>query len=962
MTSRNSRSWVFLLLLLGLCTRSFTGTTGKLAGRVTDRSTGEGLPGANVVLAGTSLGAVTDADGYYAIINLPPGSYDLVISLMGYARFTIQGAKVNIDRTTTQNAQLTAKTLQGQEVTVMAERPVMERDLTSTASYTDAETIQDLPVTSMTEVIQLQAGVVAGAGGELHFRGGREREVAYMIDGVPVNNAYAQTGGNNVAVENAIIKELQVISGTFNAEYGSAQSGIVNIVTKAPEKQWHGSLQIYSGDFVSNKTNVFIGIDRLNPIAEGDFQATLTGPLAGHKLGVLLTTRYNRNESLYWYERRFRSIDGWVIDAYRKWYNDHYASEIGRTGEIRIPDSLRTGDGSMGPLSQGQSLTFSGKLIYAPSSNLSLTYSLFASGSQGESGGLNRRYAPDGLSRYWSRADNHFINIRHMLHPNLFYHVNASYQHNHSWSYYRRDNKVADYPGDMGIQPITSTSNGFSLGTTDGGFYGKDGKNYQKIYTANGNINWQVDRHNFIKLGFEIKRHAYNTYNYPLIETEEWQRYKYTTAIRGAKLSWKEYWTQMVDYWKNWDETYGTSKYRLPRAEEITRYRDYTIKPLEAAFYLQDKLEMGEIVLNAGVRLDMFKANEKYIVNERIESYLLGSEQNLKRAPIQYQLNPRLGFSFPISDRGAFHVAYGHFFQMPSFATMYSEPLQVLTPLQLQGQLLGNCTLKPERTIAYEVGLQQGLTDDLAADLTLFYKDFRNQLGIEYITTVDAIGYTRYVNRDYGNVKGFTLALEKLRRGWFSGGVDYTFQYGEGSASDPTFLQLVQVSSRLGGDPVQFVERQIVPLDWDQRHTLNLTAIFSQPGHWSASIIGTLGSGLPYTPSTVGQALFPDIEFNNAARKPMRWNIDLKAKKQFRVGNYRFGLFCNIDNLFDHLNQQSVYATSGLASVNAMLPELREIRDERLAQEGVFTPQEIDNRPHYYSPPRHVQLGMEVQF
>ncbi len=948
-----------VLLCLGL---GLAGTTGKIAGRITDRSTGEGIPGVNVMLVGTSMGAVTDAQGYYAIINVPPGSYDLMVSMIGYTKMTFKQIRVSVDRTTTRDIVLEQETIAGETVTVMAERPVMQRDLTSTASYTDAETIHELPVTNMVDIIKLQAGVVTGAGGEMHFRGGREREVAYLIDGVPVTNAYSQSGGNLVAVENAIIRELQVISGTFNAEYGSAQSGVVNIVTKVPEKQFHGTFQAYGGDYLSNRTDIFIGVDRLNPLAEGDLQASLTGPLLSNKLGFLVTARYNENESLYWYERRFRSMDGWVIDAYKRWYKDHYASEIAETGVIHIPDSLRTGDGKQGPLRTSNSLTLSAKLIYTPNPAISLTYSLFASASQSKGADLSRRYAPDGAATYWGRTDNHFINFRHMLRPNLFYNLNLSYQHNYSWGYFRKDNKVARFPGDDGIQPITSSSNGFSLGKTDGGYYGKDGKNYQKIYMANGNINWQVDRHNFIKMGFEIKQHEYNTYYYPLIETEEWQRYKYTTAIRGANLSWPEYYRQMVEYWQNWEEIYGVSRWRFPRPEEITRYRDYTIRPLEGAIYIQDKLEMGEIVLNAGVRLDLFKPNEKYIVNKRIESYLLGSEANLKEAPMQYQLNPRLGLSFPISDRGAFHVAYGHFFQMPSFSTMYSEPLRVLTPLQLQGQLLGNCTLKPERTISYEVGLQQGLTNDYRADLTLFYKDFRNQLGIEYVTTVDAIGYSRYVNRDYGNVKGFTLAVEKIRRGFFSGSLDYTFQYAEGSASDPTFIQLVQVATRLGGDPVQFIERQIVPLNWDQRHTLHLTAILSFPKNWTASMIASAGSGLPYTPKSVGEALFPDIEFNNAARKPMQWNVDLRIKKQFKMGPWQLSAFCNIENIFDRLNHLQVYATSGVANVNAMLPVLREIRDRNLAQEGLFTPQEIDNRPEYYSPPRHVRLGVEWAF
>lgn len=951
---------LFWMFAISFC--SYAGTTGKIAGRVTDKSSGEGLPGVNIILVGTSAGAATDIDGYYAIINVPPGTYDLSISIIGFAKIAVKEVKVNVDRTTTQDIGLLPEAVKGEMVTVMAERPVMERDRTSTASYTDAETIQDLPVTSMAEVIQLQAGVVTGSNGEMHFRGGREREVAYMIDGVSMNNAFSQSGGYNVAVENAIIQELQVISGTFNAEYGSAQSGIVNIVTKAPENRFHGSAQLYSGDYLSNKSDVFIGVNQVNPIAEHDFQASLTGPIWGKKLGFLVTTRYNSNESPYWYERRFRSVDGWVVNAYKRWYNEHYASQIAQTGEIAIPDSLRTGDGKMGPLSQSQYLNFSGKLIYSPISSVSLSYSLFASSSETQGTGLERRYAPDGAATNWGRSYNHFVNFRQIIKPNLFYNLNFSYQSNRSWGYYRKDNKIADYPGDTGIQPITTTSHGFSLGTTDGGYYGKDGKGYQKIYAANGNVNWQVDRHNFIKMGFEIKQHEYNTYSFPLIETEEWKRYQYTTAIKGSDLSWNEYWAQMVDYWKNWDQTYGTTKYRLPRLDEVTRYRDYTIRPFESALYIQDKLEMGEMVLNIGARLDLFKPNEKYLINKRIESYLLGSASNLKEASIQYQLSPRVGFSFPISEKGAFHVAYGHFFQMPSFSTMYSEPLRVLTPLQLEGQLLGNCTLKPERTISYEVGLQQGLSNDFAGNLTLFYKDFRNQLGIEYITTVDAIGYSRYVNRDYGNVKGFTLAFEKLRQGLFSGSIDYTFQYAEGSASDPTFIQLVQVASRLGGDPVQFVERQIVPLDWDQRHTLNMTAILSVPGNWNVSLIGSLGSGLPYTPEAVGEALFPNIEFNNAARKPMRWNVELKAKKQIKIGPYRYGVFLNVENLFDHLNQLKVYTTSGSASENAMLPTLRTIRDIKLAQEGIFTPHEIDNKPEYYSMPRHIQVGIEMQF
>ena len=954
--------WLCLIPLFCYVSCLFAGTTGKISGRVTDNQSGTGLPGVNVMIVGTNRGAATDLDGYYQIINVPPGNHTLQISMIGYSKVTIQGVKVSVDKTTKQNIALSMEALAGEEITIFAERPLVEKDRTNTTYYVDSETIEDLPVTTMEEVVELQAGVVTGAGGEMHFRGGRQREVAYMIDGVPVSNSFSQSGGKNVSIENAIIQELQVISGTFNAEYGSAQSGIINIVTKNPEKDFHGGFQVYSGDFISNKTDNFIGIDNINPLAEYDFQANLTGPILQNKLAFLASVRYSNNDSYHWYERRFNPIDGWRINAYKKWFREHYAAEITDVGEIYIPDSLSTGDGEMGPLSNYQMLTATGKLTYVPVPAIKFSYTLIATRTKSKGGDASRRYQPDALPTSWSNSNHHFFNFRHLISDNFFYNLNFSYQLNYGKSYYRKDNKIANFPGDEGIQPISDSSSGFSLGTTGGGYFGKDDKGYRKVYIGNGDINWQIGKYNFIKAGFELKQHKVNTYNWPLIATDDWARYKYTTAISGADHDWPEYWDLMVDYWKNWEAIYDTTKFRYPGPDEVTRYRDYNIKPLEAAFYLQDKVEMGEIVLNAGLRLDLFKPNEKVIQNKRVESYLLGDPDNLKEAPIQYQLSPRFGLSFPISDRGAFHVAYGHFFQIPSFEKMYNEPLQVLTPIQLEGKYLGNAELKPERTIAYEVGLQQEITSDYAVDLTLFYKDFRNQLGIEALTTVDLISYRRYVNRDYGNAKGFTLALEKLRTGLFSGAIDYTFQYVEGSASSAEFLQLAQVSSRIGGEPIQFVERQILPLDWDQRHTANLLAILSKPGNWSISTIGSLGSGLPYSPESPFGYLFPDTEFKNTARKPIRWSIDIKAKKQFKFGSMNCMVFLNIDNLFDHLNQESVYPTTGLADENAMLPETREIRDMQLTQVGLFTPQEIDNRPYFYSPPRRVQLGFGVNF
>ena len=255
---------IVLMLFLIMSSSSQAGITGKIVGKVTDKQTGEGLIMANVMVKSTSLGAATDTKGDFIIINIPPGRYQLVVSYIGYATVTVDNVLVSADRTTKQNIALTPEAYQGEVVVIEAERPAVEMDRTHSASIVRAETVDMLPVTEVSEVIELQSGIVS-SGGELHFRGGRGREVAYLIDGIPVSNAYSQSGGNNVAIENSMIEELEIISGTFNAEYGSAQSGVVNIITKRPSEKFKGTLTTYGGEWMSNKNDIFLGINNINP-------------------------------------------------------------------------------------------------------------------------------------------------------------------------------------------------------------------------------------------------------------------------------------------------------------------------------------------------------------------------------------------------------------------------------------------------------------------------------------------------------------------------------------------------------------------------------------------------------------------------------------------------------------------------------------------------------------------------
>ena len=223
-------------VLLGLIALSFfgysglfAGTTGKISGHVYDSETREPLPGVNVLVEGTNRGDASDLEGDFSVINLPPGKYTLIVSMMGYTRTRVENVDVNIDMTTAQDIYLKPEIIEGEEVTVVAERPLVRRDMTSALSSVGSDEIENLPVQEVRDVLELQAGIVR-SGNALHIRGGRSGEVAYWVDGVATTDVYS--GNMGINVENFAIEELQVVSGTFNAEYGQAMSGIINIITK----------------------------------------------------------------------------------------------------------------------------------------------------------------------------------------------------------------------------------------------------------------------------------------------------------------------------------------------------------------------------------------------------------------------------------------------------------------------------------------------------------------------------------------------------------------------------------------------------------------------------------------------------------------------------------------------------------------------------------------------------------
>lgn len=316
--------FLFLISVSGL----YSGTTGKISGKITDAETGEALVGANIIINESFMGTASDADGNYFILNIPPGIYTVSISMMGYQRIEFEHVQVNIDVTTRIDAALRTTVLElGETVVVTAERNLVLKDMTSSFSSVNADQIENLPVQQIQEVLRLNAGIIE-SNGRLHIRGGRPGEVAYWVDGISATDIY--DGRMSVRVENSAVQELQVISGTFNAEYGQAMSGIVNIITKEGSRKYAGELKVYGGDYVSSSdkyshykslvterdpetgltriesSKKAFPLKQINPIYNGELSLSGPVPFLKNKFSFFTNARYFYDDGFFYGRNWYR--------------------------------------------------------------------------------------------------------------------------------------------------------------------------------------------------------------------------------------------------------------------------------------------------------------------------------------------------------------------------------------------------------------------------------------------------------------------------------------------------------------------------------------------------------------------------------------------------------------------------------------------------------------------------------
>lgn len=903
--------------------------SGKIAGRVTDKTTGEGLPFVNVVIVGTTQGAASDADGYYSILNVRPGVYSIKATAIGYTAATTSNVRVSIDLTSKVDFTISETSVTTQEVVVVAEKPLVTKDLTSSTAIVGADEIAALPVTEFSQVLNLKAGFVGGK-----VRGGRGGEVVYAIDGVPVTDVY--DGSTVVDVNANSIQELQFVSGAFNAEYGKALSGYVNIATKDGDNKFTGTATSYIGTYYTTHTNIFRDLDKLRPFSTRNYEASLSGPIIPNQLFFYSNVRY-----VY--------FGGWLYGE--KVFNP-WDITVNKGGNDPSKQYLiqKTGDGSVVPMNWNEKLSAQGKLSYRVVPELKVTLNYLYERKNYREYDYSYSYNPEGLPHTFKWANTNILGFTHTIGANTYQQLNISYFFNEYRTFVYEDPHDPRYTADQLFN--LTPSNGFSFLT--GGTNADHFKRTTQTFGIKYDITSQVNKVNQVKFGLEFNRHFMGYDRMHLADP---------TGLPDVQTSLNPYSAKVIPDINNPDD-----------------YRNIDIVkriPTEISAYLQDKMELSELIINFGVRFDYFDPNGQVlsdindpdVYNPMVASHQEYVDKNgvhhntlaerkaywYKNTTKKFQISPRLGVAFPITDRGVIHFSYGHFFQVPNFEYLYfTKPDYKLGAGTGNLGLVGNPDLKPQQTISGEVGVQQALSDDITFDLTGYFRDISNLAGSgarEIPISNVGTTYSMLTNSDFGFVKGIIFTLTKRLSSNWTATIDYTLQSAQGNASDPTttFNQIVNK---------QQPAVQLIRLDQDQSHTLNVTFSYSSPDLWGFSIIGTYGSGFPYTPSQSTMSIAGLL--TNTETKPTTYNVDLRAYKDFQFGLYKLSLFLRVNNLFDIKNQYGVYSDSGTADYT---------QSEYLAKQDpvgrpalVNSVDEYFRNPTMYSEPRRIEFGATLFF
>lgn len=903
---------VFFSLLL---TQQIFAQTGKISGFVTD-SEGEPLPGVTVVIQGTTKGNASELDGYYQILNVQPGSYTLRASYVGFSTVIISNVEVNIDLTTEIDFVMEEETIEGEEIVVIAEQPVVKRDVSSSQANISREDIDALPVASVASVIGLQAGVEG-----LSIRGSGADEVAFNLNGFTLRSGRDNSAFTGVSVTS--IQSVQVQTGGFNAEYGNLRSGLINVTSK------EGNAERYTLD----------GLIRITPPQEKNVGQRINDPnsfwIRPYLDDAVAWTGTGNGAWDEYTQQSYPEFDGWNTISQRLlgdgdpsndltpeaaqqaflWQHrknfvisdpDYeidltlggpvpYLSE--KLGDLRFSTSFReTQNMYIVPLSRDRykQTTFQTKLTsnIRPGMKLSVDglYSRETGTGASTSGNPGFFVSPSGVAGsmdrvsfintrifsnyYWAPSERVSANIgaefTHSINDKTFYEirVNNYFSSNSTNPGAFRDTTAQVFFGGVGFDeaPFGFFDEARDAVGTDlrlaGGISNSRDSSEVSDFNLKASITSQINRFHLVKAGFEFVR-TNSRVNYG----------RFDPLFQDSN-------TRSV-----WDTT-----------------------PIRMAAFVQDKIEFRGMIANLGLRLtynnpniDWYVYDEHSIVFEPGRASLLDTVRTERVKP-QLVLQPRLGVSFPITESSKLFFNYGHSVQLPDPENLYLVRIEPATNNISRIASPGN---KLPRDVQYELGYEQSLFDNYLIRISGYYKDTSNDPVLQTFISRDGGSYSVSRPFRYRDTRGLELTLRKQRGKFFWGEVNYTYDVRSNGffgllRQNENFLDQQEFEKRTSLNdinrrtPLPFARFQLY---FQTPYDIGPEFLGGHPlGGWQFVPLVSWRAGSPVT--WAGGGSIPGIQ-DNLTYKDF-WGTSLRITRNFDLGNgSRVSFFADITNVIN---------------------------------------------------------------
>lgn len=1025
----------------------FSQELGKIAGTVTDETTGEPLAGANVLVEGTLFGAATDAEGNYIVLGVPVGLYTVRGEFIGYRPMRISNVRVSSRLTTTANFALTSEAIELGVVEVVAERPLINPSATNAIRSIAADQIENLATRNVTEFFNIQAGIVV-QNSQLHIRGGRPDEVGYELEGATTRaigvGSLIQSGGTTSLAQDVggtnrfnygvvipeALEEISIQSGGYGADLGGANAGIVQQKLKTGGTTLSGKVLYETDAFapgIGGALDGVLGTDESYSYGTTDITVTLGGPLLTNRIRFfgayqkLGTDDYNPQ---FWTGATINNgepIEDLIAgltpsgDSVAVQWEDGIIPNRDqgvRRGEADIVNGTLLLD--FHPLVLRVGGFYSNRTTRL--NQLPLRYGMFNSDRLGQN---------DVTSQLVNAKATFFLSPTTMLNFNAstFGRFNETYDPNFEYETFEdlldwSDSvKVAEKGIEKGYYEVVDGDTipdwaPYKTRWTEPDHYNLAGfiferpgerrvgysKGEQSYIAFNGGLVSQAGAHE-LKAGFDWRRWTYRDYTFNAMESVN-QELAMTPALRDSLTARNEAARRFLRKTRSYGVGYDEF------GEEVgDDHNDRPRHPWNLSYYLNDKVEMNDIIINAGLRVDQYNLDDYVLTTDLGEftpPYDAGGHtvktDSLQEAETRSIYQPRLGLAFPLTDKSVFHLQYGKFAQFPDMALLYTSWARMAL-IWGGGYFFSNPSFGFDRdpiiTTQYEVGYTQQLGEAASFDVTAFARYSTGQLVVETRAMnpniTDAASYVIYNNGDFTTVSGLEFTLNTRRVGPFQAYVSYAWTDARGTNSFPN-SSASNLDSRIQRPSL------ITPILFAQKHrgALNLDVRFGEKeggllfANSGVNILFTFNSGHPFTKSvgSMGQrgpdegALLTDGDARN--RHPAEpigssttswiFNTDLKVDKAFKVGGVSLQAYLLVSNLFNRQNSINVYCRTGNAYDDGFLtsPELSEIivEGQGATYEEMYRAVNLGNRQHYiadqgfdlFARPRQIRVGIAVGF